>query len=336
MAWVDIVVSRTDVDSPVTQDLFGDIVGNFTGLANGDGTAPKVQTAAIADNAVTLAKMATGSVDTDEILSGAIHQAEMDTSIATQTTTVGADAIGSITLTGGGWGWHTAAGEGTPSGDNGWYLSVHASGASLSRIAYFNSLATSEDLVVHERYINASAPYDLGDGQVPFFAFLWLSGSDITASSFADTPPWIYNGPTNVTGKRAADGRYGRYMTPFEADMRSKGRRLRDELLDPKKQNALIKMELKGAKTEFVEIKPSDKNADMGIIPHPFTKASGAPVLIDPMSPEMELLAMLQAEGDDLHDIVKNHLVISNSAIQREAPPGVTPIALRWKNTGRL
>lgn len=53
MAYVDIATSRTDTDSPVTQDLLQDIVDNFEGLANGDttpDTAPKIQQAALASD----------------------------------------------------------------------------------------------------------------------------------------------------------------------------------------------------------------------------------------------------------------------------------------------
>lgn len=52
MAWVNILVSRYDTDSAITQDLFGDIVNNFDGLANGDAGAPKIQLAAMDEGSI--------------------------------------------------------------------------------------------------------------------------------------------------------------------------------------------------------------------------------------------------------------------------------------------
>jgi len=49
-------------------------------------------------------------------------------------------------------------------------------------------------------YINASPPYDMGDGQVHGFVFAQVekgSGRVIALYS-ADVPPWVYNGPTDV------------------------------------------------------------------------------------------------------------------------------------------
>jgi len=52
----------------------------------------------------------------------------------------------------------------------------------------------------NQRYVNTSPPFDLGEGEAAgfFFAMVDEGSGEITGYSVSDTPPWAYNGPTDI------------------------------------------------------------------------------------------------------------------------------------------
>ena len=61
-------------------------------------------------------------------------------------------------------------------------------------------------MYISQRYIQASPPYDLGDGEVGGFIFGVVDSlGKIETLLLAQDPPWGLNGPTNIRGKKPLD-----------------------------------------------------------------------------------------------------------------------------------
>jgi hypothetical protein len=68
MAYSALSDSQIDADSPLIADTFFKLRDNPIAIANGDVGAPRIQTAAIQDDAVTAAKLAEGTAERDWVL----------------------------------------------------------------------------------------------------------------------------------------------------------------------------------------------------------------------------------------------------------------------------
>lgn len=216
-----------------------------------------------------------------------------------------------------------------PGGEYGFYPNISGSGSSQSAYLYSSNTAWSKGPYInfssaamtgYQRYITASPPYDLGDGDVGGFIFAMLSASgEIEGFYVADTPPWAYNGPTDV---RAT------YTCPVT------GKKYKNA---PKR---LTKEEImSGAKIEFeqVEITHAIKNADMELIPHPFCGGDISKiVLLDPMSDKVQRLVTLQNSGqsEEVTEILRgNYLEISNTTLKRGCHKSVKACGFKYKNS---
>lgn len=163
-----------------------------------------------------------------------------------------------------------------------------------------------------QRYITASPPYDLGDGEVGGFIFLLLNSSgDIVAHYAADTPPWAYNGKTKITPD---------YICPLSGKkyINVTKKRSLEEVMDGVTEGKSVKKEI----TDAI------KNADMADIPHPFGKIPSGHrvVLLDPVSDKTERLISFQNNGgsDEVMDaITKGYIKIDNESIKRKCPKSV-------------
>lgn len=183
-----------------------------------------------------------------------------------------------------------------------------------------NNSLSSKALAAQQRYITSSPPFDLGDGEMGGFIYLLLNAAgEAVASYAADVPPWAYNGPTRiradkkcpVTGKK-----YRRVMVE----------RSLEEVMD-------------GAKIvyEFQEITQAIKNADMGLIPHPFgvVPPGHTVVLLNPMDNRLKDLIEYQNAGaadDVLSALLSGKIYADNVALEgRKGPPGVMQARLRFR-----
>jgi hypothetical protein len=125
MAYTEITNTEIEPGKPLTTSLVTRIRDNPIAIANGDTGAPKVQTAAIQDNAVTNPKIAAGAVNSAKLATGTT---ERDWVLArTAGATIG--VVGSYaicSLSGGG----TLASGATVAGSSLRYATVITSGAS--------------------------------------------------------------------------------------------------------------------------------------------------------------------------------------------------------------
>jgi len=171
-----------------------------------------------------------------------------------------------------------------------------------------------------QRYVTSSPPYDLGDGVVGGFIFVMVNpAGEVISSYVADVPPWAYNGPTDIraTKKCPVTGKkYRKIMVE----------RSFDEIMDGA---AMI--------YEDQEITNAVKNADMGLIPHPFGNVlpDHTVVLLNPMDNRLsDLLAYQNAGGgeDILSALISGKITVDNIALEgRKGPPGVMQARMKFK-----
>lgn len=176
--------------------------------------------------------------------------------------------------------------------------------------------AGSSLVTAKQRYVTASPPFDMGDGPVYGFLYLKLDeAGNIIGHYLADVPPWGYNGPTSVRADKID---------------RATGKKYRKVLL-PQSMEAY----LDGAPLEYgyEEITQAIKNADMNLIPQPFSLAAGeTAVLVDPLDARIEKLIELQNAGGDIAVLIRDGFVQpENEALPRSGPAGVMQVA--WKQT---
>jgi len=194
-----------------------------------------------------------------------------------------------------------------------------------------------------QRYIQASPPYDLGDGDVPLFVFAVLdNGNGAVLSTYvAPDPPWANNGPTiiNPLGRivklaktadkfRDAAIGAGRRAAYFTALQQAKAML---ESPDPAVQAQMLAILQAPTSQE-------EKQRDMPLIPHPFQgndMTGKTIVLLDPVGSICEELWLAREfGGDSVTEILHGeYLQIDNTPLSRAAPPGVIPVAANWKLT---
>lgn len=308
MAYSTLSDSQIDADSPLIADTLFKLRDNPEAIALGLSGATRIQAAAL-DVGVALANIAAGT----------IVQGKLSTSSGeVSTITNNADTV----LPGGEYGFYPRLRVDSPitfahalmCADTYYDGSAVATNSNPMSTTYATRISfggvSSGVVYAQQRYINASPPYNLGDGDVPLFVFVVMnSAGDVESTYAADVPPWAYNGPTRVTADRiAADGR------------KFQNRRF----IDPRTGN-LIRDE--------IEITHEIKNADMALIPHPFfgnDLTGKTVVLLDPVE-TLDLLD-LHEMGESVADMLYGrHLVVDSDRIARACPAGVQACAIKWK-----
>lgn len=163
--------------------------------------------------------------------------------------------------------------------------------------------------LARQRYISSSPPFDMGDGEAAGFVFLLMNADGTIASTYnADVPPWAYNGPTDITACKKCPITGQKYRKVMK-------KRTMQEVLD-------------GAPIEF-EYEPITqriKNADMKLIPHPFSPTEGQTVvMLDPMDARLKNLLDYQNLGGDIGEFLAK-LKPDNEALRRKGPQGVMQV----------
>lgn len=183
---------------------------------------------------------------------------------------------------------------------------------------YRNSAPTPGGTVQgRQRYITSSPPFDLGDGETGGFIFALVNSSgDVVSHYAADVPPWGYNGPTNIR----AD-----FQCPVT---KKKFRKVT--------QNLTYEQIMDGAKPKLKlqEITQKIKNADMGLIPHPFGEVPEGHhvVLLDPMDDKIRRTIEYQNQGGvDWVEALRNGKIQIGDECKRCGPKGVHIHKMKYK-----
>ena len=180
--------------------------------------------------------------------------------------------------------------------------------------------STGRTVFMQQRYVQASPPYDLGDGQVASFIFALMNDAtwEIEATYHAPDPPWANNGPTNIQPDRI-DKKTGKMYKTIATLGVDKLKFMDKDFITEKE----------------MEITARFKNSDMNLIPHPFQGndlTGKTVVLLDPMSAIVERLECIKNCGGDAGEILYgNYLKIDNSELGRGRPPGVMSVSIKMK-----
>lgn len=326
--------------SPTAQALYD----NPIAIAEGASGAPRIQTGALQNLAVTSAKLATDSVTSAKIADDAVTQQKVNDAaigqnqLETATGTVSTAGSSNLTLPGGQYGFYPQISStgGTMTGT----ISLSGSfGGFTTNIGL--SVGTASLAEARQRYVEASPPYDLGDGDVPLFIFALVDASGKIISSYAaETPPWAYNGPTDIRPDLYEKRKSGTTFTrgrPLKRVRRiSPSLRLRLQSADPVERAAAL-LEQASAPLENVVITTAFKNTDMELIPHPFLQnalAGLSVILLDPVCQVVEQARALHREGESVPRLLHRGLItFDNVPLGRHTPNGVKAFAPKWRVT---
>lgn len=343
--------NEIDLDSPITESLMTRLRNNPLAIQEGDPTAPKIQK--------------------DALDSGVVSQPKLDTSIGNVSFTVptantaSAQNIlraSSSLLPGGEYGFSPLIGGTFSASAGGNAASAFLIGGfgqddnysstispqnriggltlAVSSGGGGSSASSAATVNAQQRYINASAPYDLGDGEVKLFIFVYLQDGEIMATYIADAPPWAYNGKTNIAPDCMVKDTDTNEIKPYKC-------KKINEPAAPWDGGDLAEWEAYQANPEYqlIEVTTEYKNADMQDIPHPFTpcrkfddsgleiEAVNEYILIDTCSPIIETLAVMHKNGENIAELLRdNKLIIGQEIPERKKPEGVIVRSIEWSS----
>ena len=326
----------------ITGDVVGNVVGNVTGNLTGNAdTATSATTATsvtgtgvitathLAANSVAASEIAAGAVGASEIAAGAVHTSELNTSTSSVSTT---SSKIDFTMTGGMYIFSPQIRVSNAS------YSVYLHGGS-SASSYANTLSQSSSFVssmaiglssigatayAQWRYIAASPPHDMGDGDIPAFIFAVIDNTtqEVESIAFAEEPVWLANGPTDAMPVLWRGGKKFKHSKDIPASFAA--------LSVVERMIAISKLP-----DVEVEITNNMVHADMDLIPHPFhggDLAGKTVVMLDPVSEVVRQLSELDKAGEDVHAIIRDkYIKIGNTHLNRVTPAGLLIPETTWK-----
>lgn len=287
-------------------------------------------TTSAAGDSVTIASTGVGAAS--------VGQAELKTSTG-EISVSNASTV--LTLPGGSYGFFPQV-KGNDTGDSYWgagLLVDIGTTKGSSHDSWWGAIGTSyvtrmtlaapnfDTIYAQQRYVTASPPYNLGHGDIPVFIFALVDNAtgDIVSTYVADTPPWIYNGPTQAWADR--------YDTDGKAYRKKQvGGALFDNRFKNEQSMQAYLTAVENAQGKYEEITHAHKNADMDLIPHPFTPQAGQTVVvIDPLSPVADKIQSLTSIGETASDILYKHINLGNSPVDAGFHPSVMAVGASWK-----
>lgn len=319
-SWSTIADGAIDPDSPIDTALMTALRNNvvyayeYTGGKSYTPAEPHTHDGV---NSALIATVANGGITEPKLAAAAVSQGKVKTTTGDVTDTSSGGASGAnYVLPGGEYGFYILSwASGIFNGTGSSQITNNYQGASPTTIIYLKADANSNGntLNARQRYIQASGPYNLGNGDVPLFQFARIDRlGNVRGVYVATDPPWAYNGPTRLAPDLVRpDGRKYRrvYRTPAD-------RRL--------------------GRFDLVEITMAVKNADMPLIPHPFLdlKPDETVVLLDPLGGITLDLLDRHESGESVSEMIaRGGLIIDNTPCGANAPPGVIAVGCRWRNT---
>lgn len=346
LAGLDVNGDLQDTGMEVSgNSITANLVGNAStattaSTITGQGTLAtlnSVATANIDNLAVTGAKMASATITQSKMAASSIGQGQMKTTQGTVSVSLPLNSFGlTPVLPGGSYGFMPLVYSDHASDVD--FRNFYKTSASTSQQppgAYFfnKSLSVVRNGYAKVRYVQASPPYDLGDGEIKLFIFVEVDNTtgDIIRTYAAPEAPWHYSGPTDIRAEFYDDqGRGFRSVRdtsglPFTREQAR---------LDPAKLE-LYMSELSRAPRIFEEITQEIKNADMALIPAPMVATPDSTVvLLDPVSPLLEGLAALSEQDEDTsvcEMIHKGDIIVTNTSVNRAGPPGINVVRFRLR-----
>ena len=332
-----IADSDVDPESPGTTTLFTRLRDNPLAIQENNASAPNVAYAVAAGNSQTIQNQ--GALATEN----SVDQALID-----------ANAVGISELKASS---GVVSGAGTapvdvtlPGGQYGFYSQIKTNNASYAALARISDALTSTSYITNisiysnntsgitsaqQTYIEASPPYDLGDGVVGLFIFAMINNTTGKIESVYQAPeaPWHYNGKTDIRGKLDPDGKKYRVRKNME--------NMPFALSDIKNDKVKLKEYIDAftsAETVKELITQEICQLDMIDIPHPFISndlTGKTVVMLDPVCDlNHQLQEMSRHDQFDLNQLIHDeYFTIDNSDIGLVSPNGVLVPSFKWKKT---
>lgn len=309
--YVAITAGQIDGESPIDETLMTQLRDNPVAISEGDAAAPRILEPAYG--------------------ASSINQAALKSTTASGSVAIGAGSAGIYVLTGGTYSWWTAGSNSTLGG-----MGFGNSDTAAGTIGLENPDGGSRTFYVDERYIQASPPYDLGDGEIPLFVYALMNkAGEVEGTRISQDPLWAYHGPTNIAVQIRRDGKSYRMERQYVIDGLSPIKIINGT-------NAAAKEKMLGRLLSDpmveVEVDHAWKNRDMNLYPHPFMGSDltdKTVIMLDPMSKEVEQMYAIQCGcgAQEIRDsiLLNKKIIIGNSPMKRSAPNGVTIVGARWK-----
>lgn len=319
-----IANSQIDADSYLDTVLAAQWRDNVLAIQEGDASASgvRIQNAALAGY---------GSWGQAALAANAVGQAELKDALQQDSAAVTAGNNANIAFTGGvytlGWGL----------GNTNFTLNAHGTVGYVAGIGVTNSAGTTQTYYFQARYIQASPPYNLGYGNIPLFIFVIVDNATGKAETVYTAPdaPWHYNGPTITKADFYKEDEGYRLVRPVEQELIVQGKNIKAEIRGA--QRDIILTRLATEKPEPMLITQDIKNADMGLIPHPFlgNDLTGKTVVaINPNCDCVEKLVILRDSGESINELLHDgYLTIDNTALERGFDSSVQCCDIKWKIT---
>ena len=275
-----------------------------------------------------------GAVAQGNIAAGAVGQAQLKTTTGDATT----NTTLNVTLPGGEYGFYPNIATDTGTGTAHWggqgdgtAAPAASTGVATLEPHFFLGLQGGTTARVRQRYVQASPPYDLGDGEVPLFVFAVVSSLGVIESVWsAPDPVWANNGPTDIRVDFV-----DAFGKAFQI-VRDISPALKASLANRATRQAAL-LELADLPLVPREVTQAVKQADMPLIPHPFlgNNLTGKTiVMLDPVSALVAKLRDLHSAGENINMLLhEDYLRIGNTPLPRSGPPGVMVVIANFKLT---
>ena len=134
-----------------------------------------------------------------------------------------------------------------------------------SLVAVLVMASTVGTITARQRFVQASPPYNLGNGDIPLFVFVEVaSDGSILGTCVSTDPPWAYNGPTNILADVTRFGKGFKirpkgFANPVSVAALMANPALREQFLDAKRS-----VDTKKPNTfDLIEIDKKFKNRNM-------------------------------------------------------------------------
>lgn len=329
MAWTGQTFS---VGQILTAAQMTNLQNDITALANGDAGAPAIQTAAYGAGSVDAAAIGAGEVGQSEVAASAIGQGELKSTTASQSQSIGAEVVGTITPTGGTYtlGWFAGGSNGFTTG-----FRLATNGGLYSAIVGFANLSTGPSTAyLYSRYIQASPPWNLGNGDIPLFimAIVHNKTKEVKGTYVAEDPPWYAHGPHKINANARLQQKAGLWGKSLKSALDNRDGLQALRSMDKRSIDLLSKQPLS----------MDDKNIDMNIIPHLFDlsgmdMSEHSIVMLDPVSDLMEDFRLLNSlydysDGESISSLLEDgDIQIRDELSGVTTPQGIIAVGARWR-----
>lgn len=324
--YTTITDGQVDEESPITTSLMTALRDNPTAIAEGASGAPKVMQAALGGDIYGATVLQDYPWGESDIESSSISRTRLKTGLYEDDTTlasIGDTVVWSFGTVGAGFEigeygfaplFRVGTGGQVSIGEVGYTGSRTGSASDWETAPYWMEAASAGTTVYAKvRYIQGSPPYDLGDGEIPLFAYALIRDGQIVRVSVADDAPWAMR---KQSGLEFTAGAKKYALQIPQGDLQAARRAMSEWPV-------------------IEEVTTAAKNAGIGQAPHPYAnlmKPGDTVVMVDPVSDFAHEWAILRRAGYSLGEVLRaGDVLLDNEALSRKTPPGVVAVAARWR-----